>query len=261
MEFSHTDGADSFRETADSGVEASELPTKKPTKKPVLTPLQVAMAALAAAEQEEKLFCDDVESDDLDILGYRNPVVADGDIIALYDIRRGLYWECCPTIGHDCAVKLRARHGETLCKGNEFRVVMAPTTARDKADEAAAATEHFFSTGMEARHRFALESLLNDKIIAPNFRRRIHVNAALGAGRAREKALFKASNLFSFQNTSRKWLEGTEIMKERIPVVRIMHNGNNQVRLYRCLNVRAPTHIHQHVAPPSRCGVALPVAR
>ena len=199
------------------------------TKKPVLTALEIAMAALATAEQEEKIFCDDVASDDRDILGYRNPVVADGDIIALYDIKRGLYWECRPTIGRDSAVKLLAREGHELHKGHQFRVVMAPTLALDKADECAAATGHFFSTGKEARHRFALESLLNEKIIAPNFRRRIHVNVALGDGRKREKALFKSTNLFSFQHTSRKWLEGTEIMKERLPVVRIMHNGDNQV--------------------------------
>ena len=84
--------------------------------------------------------------------------VADGDVVAIYQVERGMYWTCEEqTIGGGYAIKLRPR-GRQLSEGNKFSVVIAPDD-----------TDHL---GNEKGVRFALRSHYNNKLVAPNFRGR-----------------------------------------------------------------------------------------
>jgi hypothetical protein len=64
------------------------------------------------------------------------------------------------SIGGGCAIKLRTQDVKRrgYCRGNKFEVVVAPPVPAGH--------------GGITRPRFALKSLLNGKLVAPNFRGR-----------------------------------------------------------------------------------------
>ena len=83
--------------------------------------------------------------------------ILDGDVVALYDMTRQLYWTCeeeSTGIG-GCAIKLK-RHGRTLTEGAQFTAHKVRLKSKQPA--------------------FALQSNYNGLWIAPNWRGRMHVN-------------------------------------------------------------------------------------
>ena len=178
-------------------------------------PLRAGDVDTPAARSEER--------DPSDRLGYRNPTISDGDIIALYDNARALYWTCeDQTIGGGCAIKLKAR-GRQLSEGNKFEVVLAPVPAAEMAKVV---------EGKKPRPRFALKALYNGKLVHPNFRGRFHVDVAHDeAG----KALTKNGNLFSAVHKTQACGEDGGVVRtgqptryKKLPIVRLWHKGDKQ---------------------------------
>jgi hypothetical protein len=163
------------------------------------------------------------EKDPHDRLGNRNPSLGDGDVIALYDPARALYWTCeDATLGGGCAIKLKAR-GRQLSEGNKFEVIVAPVSEAELARAGA---------GKRPRPSFALRALYNDKLVHPNFRGRFHVDVDLDEER---KALVKNANLFSAVHKTKKCgadggdvRPGEEARYKKLPVARLWHKGDKQ---------------------------------
>ena len=136
-----------------------------------------------------------------EMAGYGNAELQDGDIVAFFQPDRKMYWTCeDSTIGGSCAIKLK-RRGRKLGEGNKFRVVMLD--------------------GTPSNERFALKSLYNDKLIAPNIRGRLHCDVA----HACDGAALDETTLFTATHNERAVPQtdtsGGGETCEKLPIVRI----------------------------------------
>ena len=179
--------------------------------------------SLSAAGEADTPAARAAERDPRDRFGNRNPEINDGDVIALYDSRRALYWTCEDnTLGGGCAIKLKAR-GRELSEGNKFKVVLAPIPAAEMAAVA---------EGMKPRARFALKALYNGKLVHPNFRGRFHVDVEHDE---EGKALTKSANLFSAVHDRQACgadggdvRPGEATRSKKLATVQLWHKGDEQ---------------------------------
>ena len=135
-----------------------------------------------------------------EMAGHGNAALQDGDIVAFYSTERLMYWTCeDSTITSGCAIKLKPR-GRQLGEGNKFEVVMhdAPSSGA-----------------------FALKSLYNNKLIAPNFRGRLHCDAE----QACDGVALDEGTLFTATHKERTAQQTATIIRHHgtiTPFVRIM---------------------------------------